>query len=275
VTGALDQVPRAQLSAAMQRAAAFIEAAAEPLATACAHALIGREPASAVFARMRDRGPAPSLRGSLQVLGILDDLRCLDATPAQRACEQLSAAQQRDGSWSERAETCEDKRIVVTADDERIVVTANDERIVVTGMAAGYLAKTPFVRRSVLAAAADYLAARWQPERVKGDDWEMNAAYFHCFALVLHEQADAILQWCGRELDRGLRTGAYDAVQTARVFVLCRARALPGARLTASELVARILDEQRDDGGFAAESDTARVRVARTRDALVALDRLA
>jgi len=257
VTGVLDPVPRAQLSAAMQRAAAFIEAAAEPLATACAHALIGREPASAVVVRLRERGAEPLLSGALQVLGILDDLRCLDATPAQRACEQLSAAQQRDGSWSERAETCE------------------DERLVVTGMAAGYLAKTPFVRRSVLAAAADYLAARWQPERVKGDDWEMNAAYFHCFALVLHEQADAILQWCGRELERGLRTGAYDAVQTARVFVLCRAHALPGARLTAAELVARILGEQRDDGGFAAAGDTARARVARTLDALVALARLA
>lgn len=258
MTGAPDRVPRAQVSAAMQRAAAFIEATADPLATACAHALVGREPASAVVARLRDRGPEPSLRGSLQVLGILDDLRSLDSTPAQRACEQLSAAQQRDGSWSARADASE------------------DDRIVATGMAAGFLAKTPFVRRSVLTAAADYLAARWQPERVKGDDWEMNAAYFHCFALVLHEQADAILQWCGRELERGFRTGVYDAVRTARVFVLCKARALPGARLAAGELVARILEAQRDDGGFAAaQDDVARARIDRTLDALVALERLA
>jgi len=242
----------------MQRAAAFLEKAADPLAAACARVLIGSEPASAVVAWLRDRDPDPSLRGSLRVLGILDDLRCLDATPAQRACERLSAVQQRDGSWSERADAPE------------------DERIIATGMVAGYLAKTPFVRRSALAAAADTLAARWQPERVKGDDWEMNAAYFHCFALVLHEQADAILQWCGRELERGFRTGAYDAVQTARVFVLCKARALPGARLAAAELVARIVGEQRDDGGFAAaDDDTPRARVARTLDALVALERLA
>jgi hypothetical protein len=124
--------------------------------------------------------------------------------------------------------------------------------------------------------AADYLAARWSPDRVKGSAWGANAAYFHCFALVRHERADAILQWCGRELERGFRTGVYDAVRTARVFALCRAHALPGSRLAAAELVARILDEQMDDGGYASPGDSSRhARVSHTLDALAALERLA
>jgi hypothetical protein len=192
------------------------------------------------------------------MLGILDDLRCLNATPVERACEHLAAAQQGDGSWSDRPSAPE------------------DERIFATGMVAGYLAKTPFVRQSILASAADYLAERWDPDRVKGAAWGANAAYFHCFALVDHEQADAILQWCGRELERGFITGVYDAVQTARVFVLCKAHALPGSRLTAAELVARVLGEQLGDGGYAASEDCSRsARVAQTLDALVALERLA
>jgi hypothetical protein len=143
-------------------------------------------------------------------------------------------------------------------------------------MAAGYLAKTPFARDSTLAAAADFLAARFSPERVKGSAWATNAAYFHCFSLVRHEQSDGILQWCGRELERGYRTQQYDAIQTARVFVLCRARALPGSRLSAAELVTRIGAEQLEDGSFAAAlGAVARERVACTLDAAAALARLA
>jgi hypothetical protein len=68
----------------------------------------------------------------------------------------------------------------------------------------------------------------------------------------------------------------YDAVRTARVFALCKAHALPGSRLAAPELVAHILDEQMDDGGYASPGDSNnRARVAQTLDALVALERLA
>jgi hypothetical protein len=250
VTGAPDAQSRAEVSAAMQRAAAFIESAADEVSIGCARALIGARPASAVVDLLRDPGPDPSVSRLLRLLAICDDLHCMNATPV--------AAQQGDGSWSDRPGA------------------PDDERIFATGMIAGYLAKAPFVRQSVLASAADYLAARWDPDRVKGAAWGANAAYFHCFALVDHEQSDAILQWCGRELERGFLTGLYDAVRTARVFVLCKAHALPGSRLAAAELVARILDEQRDDGSYAASEDSSRrARIARTLDALVALERLA
>jgi hypothetical protein len=248
----------ADISAAVQRAAAFVESAGDEVAIERARALTGTQPASVVVERLRDLGPEPPVSRLLRALGILDDLLCMNANPVERACERLAAVQQRDGSWSDREDAPE------------------DERIFSTGMIAGYLAKTPFVRQSILASAADFLASRWEPERVKGSAWGANAAYFHCFALVRHEQADAILQWCGRELERGFLMGVYDAVRTARVFALCRAHALPGSRLAASELVARILDEQMDDGGYALPGDTShRARVAQTLDALVALERLA
>ena len=256
--GAPDAKPRAEASAAMRRAAAFVEAAGDEIAIGRARALIGTQPASVVVELLRDPDPDPSVGLLLRTLGILDDLRCTNAAPIEFACDSLATAQQSDGSWSDRASAPE------------------DERIFATGMIAGYLAKTPFARRSTLASAADYLAARWTPDRVTGSAWGANAAYFHCFALVRHEQADAILQWCGRELERGFRAGVYDAVRTARVFALCRAHALPGSRLAAAELVSRIFDEQMNDGGYASPGDSSRrARVAHTLDALVALERLA
>jgi hypothetical protein len=242
----------------MQRAAAFVESADDELAIARARALIGTQPASVVVDLLRDPGFEPSVGRWFRLLGILGDLRCANAAPVECACDSLTASQRGDGSWSDRESAAE------------------DERIFATGMIAGYLAKTPFVRQSTLSSAADYLAARWSPDRVKGSAWGASAAYFHCFALVRHEQADAILQWCGRELERGFRTGVYDAVRTARVFTLCRAHALPGSRLAATELVARILDEQMDDGGYALPGDSSRrARVSHTLDALATLEYLA
>jgi len=258
VTGAPDATPRTEVATAMQRAAAFVESAGDEVAIGRAQALIGTQSASVVVELLRDSGLEASVSRLLLTLGILDDLRCMNAAPVERACDSLTVSQRSDGSWS---------------DQER---AAEDERIFATGMIAGYLAKTPFVRQSTLSSAADYLAARFRPDRIKGPAWGANAAYFHCFALVRHEQSDAILQWCGRELERGFRTGVYDAIRTARVFTLCKAHALPGSRLTAAELVARILDEQMDDGGFASPGDSSlRARVSHTLDALAAVGRLA
>jgi len=258
VTGAPNANPRAKVSAATQRAAAFVESEGDEVAIARARALVGTQPASVVVELLRDVGSDTSLDQLLRTLGILDDLRCTNATPVERACESLSARQQSDGSWSDPESASE------------------DERIFSTGMIAGFLAKTPFVRQSTLASAAGYLTARWNPDRVKGSAWEATAAYFHCFALVRHEESDAILQWCGRELERGFLTGVYDAIRTARVFTLCKAHALPGSRLAAAELVARILDEQMDDGGYASPGNSSRcARISDTLDGLTALERLA
>ena len=83
--------------------------------------------------------------------------------------------------------------------------------------------------------------------------------------------ADEALQWCGRELERGFRTGSIDAVRTARVFALCDAAALPGARLRADEVAAALLREQDSDGAFGAEP----ARLRATCEAALGLRQLA
>ena len=175
----------------------------------------------------------------------------------ENACETLTRIQDRDGSWRESADATE------------------NERIFSTGMIAGYLAKTPFVRKSTLDSAAEHLASHWEADRLTGSIWRVTAAYLHCFSLVRHDQADAILQWCGRELERGFHSDVYDVVQTARVFTLCKAHALPGSQLTRAELVERLIKEQNGDGSYLPRDDSSQqARVAHTLEALVALVRL-
>jgi hypothetical protein len=242
---------------AKQRSVAFIEAAGDELARCRARALVGDQPVTDVMERLADFGTAPGIGQLLAILSIFDDLGCRDVSPVESACESLRCIQGRDGSWCESADAAE------------------DERIFSTGMIAGYLAKTPFVRKSLLDSAAEHLASLWEPDRVKGSAWRVTAAYFHCFSLVQHDRADAILQWCGRELERGYRTKLYDVVQTARVFTLCKAHALPGSQLARAELVERLVEEQSDDGSYVPRDDSSQhARVAHTLEALVALVRL-
>jgi hypothetical protein len=128
----------------------------------------------------------------------------------------------------------------------------------------------------MLAGAGDYIAERFSPERVQGFAWRAIAAHAHYFANVPHEAGDAVLQWTGRELERGLRTRRFDAVQAGRVLLYVDAPALPGGRVDAAEVVDRILAEQAGDGGWLHPEDPApEARVAHTLDALAALVRFA
>jgi hypothetical protein len=238
----------------MQRSVAFIESAGDELACGRARALVGAQPVSEVIERLPDSGTEPTIGDLLTILTIFDDLGCREAPPVEIACETLMRVQGRDGSWCDDADAVE------------------NERIFSTGMIAGYLAKTPFVRKSALDSAADHLASLWEPDRVKGAAWRATAAYFHCFSLVRHDRADAILQWCGRELERGFCTGVYDIVQTARVFTLCKAHALPGSQLARANLIECLVEAQSCDGSYVPCDDLSRsARVAHTLDALVAL----
>jgi hypothetical protein len=142
-------------------------------------------------------------------------------------------------------------------------------------MIAGHLAKTSFVRPELLAAAAEFLARHWTPDRVQGGSWRAIAAHAHCFANTDHDASDAVLQWCGRELGRAFVTRAFDAVRTARVLVYCDADGLPGSQLARADLVVALVTEQGSDGGFPIwEGDGARDAVGSTLDGLVALRRL-
>lgn len=247
-----------EASQARERAMMFLMAESEGLARSCALVVGGGEkPTDALAHLARSEQVAEQVTQWQQILESLDNIGALDSGLAERACVHLSSRQREDGTWSDAEPSSEVSDIFCT------------------GMIAGYLAKTRFVRQRTLRSAADRLATLWDPDRVKGDAWESTAAYFHCFSLIRHEAADAILQWCGRELQRGLVTGVYDAVRTTRVFVWCRAHALPGAPIRREELLARLVGEQCEDGGFRrSDVDSLPARVAHTLDALVGLEHL-
>jgi len=255
------------LSNAVTRADGFVQRSAPPLERVFFDTLLRRQDARALLAALAeaqapdgalrpwDEAPAPdpALAATLRGLTRLDALGLLDHPVGERATAWLLARQAPDGGWDEPG-----------ADEER--------RIALTGEVAGLLAKTPFARASALAGAEAFLARLWSVERVQGPRYAPILAYVHALANVPSELADEVLQWCGRELERGFRTHAFDAVAVARVFLRARARALPGASLEAGEVVATLLAAQAADGGWPAEAGGS--RTGATLEAVEALLRL-
>jgi len=253
---------------ARARAARFLEAAGGELERRAVAVLLAAAPAGELQdwlaqGQRADGGftdsadaDRPSLAEMRRVLGLLSDLRALEGPVAQRACAWLDRAQAPDGHWGGDGEV--------------------EEHLVETGLLAGLLARATCARTAMLDAALDFLASHWTPDRVKGVAWEAVAGYAASFANLPHDLGDEILQWCGRELERGYRAGRFDAVSTARVLLWCDAPVLPGGRVTAGELVEALLAEQAEDGGWPVPDDAApETRVARSLDALVALLRFA
>jgi hypothetical protein len=184
------------------------------------------------------------------VLSLLDDLGALDGGVTAGAARFAVAAQHDDGPFGD----------------------ASDAPFL-TGMLAGHLAKSRFGHTASLAAAADWLAGHFSPELVQS--WRPLAGCACAFANLAHEEGDAILQWCGRELERGFRTRRFDPVSVARVLVWCGSTSLPGARLDPAELVEAIAAAETPGGGFTAPAGApADAGWRRTWDALVGLRKL-
>ena len=251
---------------ARERAARFVATFGDETARRRAAVLCADDsPASAEAALERWAEQAGVFRGeggvdplaALPVLGALADLRMLDRALALRIAEALARIQAEDGSFG-----------VVTSDEE--------ERVFATGRLAAWLSGLRSVRQSVLGAAGDYLASRFTPDRVGGFAWRPLAAYAAFFANVEHEQRDEILQWCGRELERGFRARRFDAVQAARILVDCNAASIPGAKLAAQELILALQSEQAADGSWPLLDGGDRdARVQHALDGLTGLVRLA
>jgi len=220
-------VTAAAVAVALARARAFVDAHGDALQRARAAAVLDPRAREAVVGQLP---PVDTPVGAYLALGWLDALSMRRGAPVERAVATLSAVQHADGSWilgDERDEAAE---------------------IATTGSIAGLLAKAAYTRKRVLDAAGAWLGARWGPERVQGGDVRLIAGYAGFFANTDHELSDAGLQWCGRELERGFRTGTIDALTVARVFLLCDAQALPGGKLGADEIVLSLLAQQSDDG---------------------------
>jgi hypothetical protein len=255
-----------ELANARERAQAFVERHGEEFAKRRARALVDRARALAVSewlaALQLPDGGFPGASGSDPVstrraLAALVQLGVRKGAIVERAVANLVRAQRPEGCWHPQGDDTEEGAVEAT------------------GRIAGVLARTGSVRARTLDAAADWLAARFAPERVQGFALAALGAYAATFANVPHDESDAILQWCGRELERGFRAGAFDAARTARVLVDCDAPSLPGARLAAGDVVAALLREQAPDGGWPPQGAEMRCRVAKALDALAGLARLA
>jgi hypothetical protein len=244
-----------QVARSVARAATFVADRGDPGQRRLSAVLAGAAPPSAVVSALSD---APEPRGpeaSVAVLSTLADVGALRTPLVEAVVARLTSEQGAEGFLEASG--------------------SEHERIFATGMLGGLLARTPFARPTTLERAGDALAARFSPDRVQGFAWPAIAAYGHFFANVLHDASDAILQWCGRELERGFRTGHFDAVRTARVFLYCDVGGLPGGALGTPELLTALLAEQQKDGGWLALASPApSARVAHTLDALAALVRL-
>lgn len=234
-------------AAARARAAAFVRAHGDPLAVLRADALCGEAAPDAVLERLVTPGADAPAEAWLPLFAVLDEQRALRSEAMQRACAAVTPA--------------------LLARDAPGAGEALERALRRAGMLGGYLARSPYARPEVLDAVGDLLAEHFTPDLLEGFRWENVAAYAHFFANAPHEAADGILQWCGRELERGFRTRHFDALRTARVLCLCDAHALPGARIATDELVLALLTEQAADGSFG----IARCAAHRVEDTLAGL----
>jgi hypothetical protein len=202
---------------------------------------------------LRSRGLPARLSGTVEGLSLLCDARQGEAACVESAIRFLERQQLDDGSFA--AASFEEST-----------------RIVATGVVGGSLARSRFARPEVLSAAATWLGERFSPEAVEAGHPAERAAFAMFYANVPDDLSDEILQWCGRELERGFRTHAAEALAVVQVLLASEVGSLPGASFAPEELLERLLEEQGADGGFDVLSpDGAPVRVGATVDAMRAI----
>jgi len=237
----------ARVVAALARVRERVDASGDELARSYLRGLEDEAAADAFAASLRSApggaladpfDPAPAGPGPASTARALESLAGLgrmDAPVVEGAAAWLMSGQGADGSFRDPS------------------LAGEDERLELTATLCGLLARTPFVRQRTLVAAAACLEAHWSVERAQAGRLATLAGYLHALSGFPAEFADEVFQWCGRELERGYRTGAFDAPSVARVFVLCESSALPGARIAREELVEGVLAAQAPDGSFAAD----------------------
>jgi len=237
-----------ELEASLVRALGYLRRAGDPHALRHAEALLGlrpvREVEDALAARATDAAADPRLAAEL--FRELAELRALRGPAAGRLARALEATQDADGAW---------RSPLAPADPDPALppfLAGAADPIHLTALIAGSLALAGVASEAALEGADAWIALRWRPELAQSGSWHGLSALFHFFASAEHELADEAFQWCGRELERAFRTRAIGAAAVGQVFVLCAARALPGARLAAAEVARAVLDEQAADGGWPA-----------------------
>jgi len=176
-----------------------------------------------------------TLESSLEVLAALDDCGLLGDARLKPWVQAVSKGQASDGMW---------------LGETRTQKATADERLALCGMLAAFLVKSGSARIVIVDAALEAMAEAWSTERVGADFCPLLASYFHLLTLASHEIGDEALQWCGRELEKGLRGGAVSGLEVARILLFCDAYALPGVSMDGGRLIPEILREQQADGSF-------------------------
>lgn len=208
-----------------------------------------------------------AILGTLEALLVASDAGLLHGDWVERAVRALEARQSPDGAFRLRGPI-----VSQPGDRDRAVLAAD---VFFTGMIAGMLGRTPVSKADGLERAGEFMVAHFSPDAVEEDGYPALMACALFFTNVGHERSDEILQWCGRALEKGFRSGRIDAVATMRVLLSCDAQAMPGASFDVVELLDRVLAEQAGDGGFAELSLAGPAgRTTQTFDAMLAIVRL-
>lgn len=176
--------------------------------------------------------PESALQGCVDALAVYSEIGQLVRPSVERAVGFVSDIQREDGSWGAALDF--------------------ESRLAGTGLIGGLLARTRYVRPEVLARASSFLGGHWDPERIEGGSHASLAGHASFFTNVKHEDSDAALQWCGRELEKGFRSHRLDACGLLGILLCCDVAMLPGATLAPDELLEALLVEQARDGGWGA-----------------------
>lgn len=283
---------RLRAADSLERAYGFLEAQSDEWARLRARVLCGAESPARLAARIeqsqRPDGHCPlgtliaggglgfpalapdradpdevAMLGTLEAFLVAADAGLFHGDWVERAVRALEARQSPDGAFRIRGP-------IVAAPGEALAAD-----LFFTGMIAGMLGRTPVSKADGLERAGEFVVAHFSPDAVEHDGYPALMACSIFFTNVGHERSDELLQWCGRALEKGFRSGRIDAVATMRVLLSCDAQAMPGATFDVVELLDRVLGEQAGDGGFAELSLTGPAgRTTQTFDAMLAIVRL-
>ncbi|CAG0999834.1 hypothetical protein MYXO_02932 [Myxococcaceae bacterium] len=268
--------PAREGAALVERAAAFVAGNGDALARARLAALRGEADAASIDSHLESRrapgggftsvggGSGASVEGSLAVLELLDELAVRSGTFASDAAAWLARAQCDDGSFDPAPREGGPAGGATRSDDERILLT---------GRVLAELARLRVGSPRVIARAGAFLDAVFSPERVETGGPAAVVAFAAPATHGALERADEALQWCGRTLEKGVRSGAWRTIDALGTLLVCDARTLPGARVDASTLLALLAVEQAPDGGFGDPRDPAPVRIEATLLALRSIRR--
>lgn len=287
---------RLRAADALERAYRFLEAQPDEWARLRSRVLCGAEPAARLASRIEQSQQAGghfplgtlisggglgfprlaperadpdeiAILGTLEAFLVAVDAGLFHGDWVERAVRALEARQSPDGAFRVRGQI-----VAEPGDGERAALAAD---VFFTGMVAGMLGRTPVSKTHGLERAGEFVVAHFSPDAVEHEGYPALMACSLFFTNVGHERSDELLQWCGRALEKGFRSGRIDAVATMRVLLSCDAQAMPGATFDVVELLDRLLGEQAGDGGFAELSLTGPAgRTTQTFDAMLAIVRL-